>query len=406
MGSHFPVPARLGWLALAAALGGSFDARADSDEARDLTWKFGGQVQADHRASDGDGSFLWRRIRPSLELRWGQVLAFKVVPELTGGDFRLTDAYLDVALHPLATLRAGKARTPFGLERFQSSSTLAMNERGFPSELSPSRDLGLQLHGALAASRLEYGIGVFNGGVDGRDGRSANPDDAFDVAARVFFQPWKGDGGALEGLALGLSATSGDRQGAGNEVLPRYRTPGQATFFRYRASTQADGRQTRWSPQIAWVGGPIGVQGEYVSSRLHLRDIASGTRAAVDHHAWQVLGRWVLTGEDLDHRGAVKPARPFSPGKGHWGAFEATARLGRLDIDDDAFPLFADLDADGMATSASAWGMGLNWYPTRHLKLAANYTQASFGHPGIGADLPAAGREDEKTFFTRVQLTF
>ena len=50
----------------------------------------------------------------------------------------------------------------------------------------------------------------------------------------------------------------------------------------------------------------------------------------------------MLTGEDASYRGVVKPSEPFSPGKGGWGAWELVGRYGELEIDDDAFPLFAD----------------------------------------------------------------
>src|SRR5690606_16846510 len=113
-----------------------------------------------------------------------------------------------------------------------------------------------------------------------------------------------------------------------------------------------------------------------------------------------LTGSWVVTGEKASHRG-VKPNRPFAPGaEGGWGAFELVARYGELDVDDAAFPLFALPSAS--ASEASAWALGLNWYLTGHLKLAASYGHTSFtgGGPGGG------DRQDEKTFFTRAQFAF
>ncbi len=403
---HMPVDAtpsrRLGWLAWAAMMGVCTDARSSEGAWRRVEWKLGAQVQADHRAvTGGENDFLWRRIRPSLEGRWGEVVTLRIVPELTGGDVRLTDAYLDVALHPRAALRVGRFKTPIGMERLQSGSALAFNERGFTSELAPARDVGAQLHGRRADARLEYALGVFNGTPDGRDGHSANPDNAYDIAARVLVQPWKGSDHALSGLAFGMAASRGDRQGVGDGVLPRYRTPGQSTFFRYRSTVMADGSHERWSPQVSWHGGPFGLMGEYLASKQGLRDTVSAARTALDHRAWQVVGRWVVTGEDAGLRGVSQPARPFSPGAGQWGALEAVARVGRLDIDEDAFPVFAD--ASSSASSARSWGVGLNWYPGGNLKLAANYTDTRFAQ---GAPDAMSRRADERVFFTRVQLAF
>ena len=107
----------------------------------------------------------------------------------------------------------------------------------------------------------------------------------------------------------------------------------------------------------------------------------------------------VLTGEDASYRGVVKPAHPFTLDGEGWGAFEVVGRLGRLDIDDDAFPLFADPASAGV--SARSWGLGLNWYLTGNLKLVANYTETEFD-----AASGATPREDEKAFFTRTQFSF
>jgi phosphate-selective porin OprO/OprP len=276
-------------------------------------------------------------------------------------------------------------------------------ERGLPNELVPARDHGVQLQGEFAAGELGYAAGVFNGGVDGRDAAGSNPDNEFEASARVFWEPFKADANAWSGLGLGLAASVADVFGAGANFLPRYRTPGQAQFFAYRAEAAADGLRRRWSPQAYYYNGPLGLLGEYVTSEQEVR-LASGANAGrvehLEHAAWQLVGSWVLTGEDASYRGVARPNHPFTTGAAGWGAFELVARHGELDIDDDAFPLFAN-----PATSAGrvrAWSLGLNWYLTQNLKLVANYTQASFeGGAAAGAD-----REDEKSVFTRAQLSF
>ena len=364
--------------------------------------RLGALVQADHRAFIDDDArpqndtFLWRRLRPTLEGSWGDLVGFRLTPEFAGDGASIVDAWVDLKFSPAATVRVGKVKGPVGLERLQGGGATALVERGFPTELAPNRDIGAQLQGTLAKSKVSYVLGAYNGAPDGRDSPTTNPDDEFEFAGRLFFEPWKGGDGALSGLGFGIAASGGDKRGAGNNFLPRYRTPGQATFFGYRAAVAADGRHARWSPQAYWYAGPLGLLGEYIRSR---QDVAvAGTRASLDHRAWQLTGSWVLTGEQAGYRG-VKPDRPFAPGEGGWGAFELVARYGRLDIDDDAFPLFADPTVS--ATESTAWALGLNWYPTGSLKLVANYAQAAFAGGAAGGD-----REDEKTFFTRAQFSF
>ena len=368
--------------------------------------KLGVLAQADHRIFIDDeqrpqnDTFLWRRIRPTLQGSWGELVGFRITPELAGDGASIVDAYIDLKFSPAATLRVGKVKGPVALERLQSGPATAFVERGFPTELAPNRELGLQLQGALAKSKLSYVVGVYNGAPDGRDSPTTNPDDDFEFAGRLFFEPWKGSDGALSGLGFGIAGSTGDKTGAGNSFLPRYRTQGQATFFSYLGTVVADGEHTRWSPHAYWYAGPVGLLGEYIRSKQEVVDTATAARASLDHSAWSLSGRWVVTGEKASHRG-VKPHRPFAPGAdGGWGAFELVARYGELDVDDAAFPLFASPSAS--ASEASAWALGLNWYPTGHLKLAASYGHTSFtgGGPGGG------DRQDEKIFFTRAQFAF
>ena len=365
--------------------------------------KLGALVQADNRVFIDDDqrpqndSFLWRRIRPTLEGSWGELAGFRITPEFAGDSASIVDAWVDLKFSPAATLRVGKVKGPVALERLQGGGATAFIERGFPTELAPNRELGVQLQGALANAKLNYVVGVYNGAPDGRDSPTTNPDNDYEFAGRLFLEPWKGGDGALSGLGFGIAASTGDKHGAGNSFLPRYRTPGQATFFSYLASAAADGGHTRWSPQAYWYAGPVGVLGEYIRSSQDIVDTASGSRASLDHSAWQLTGSWVLTGEQASYRG-VRPNHPFAR-DGGWGAFELVARYGELDIDDAAFPLFASASAS--ASEATAWTLGLNWYLTGNLKLVANYAQAGFDGGAAGAD-----REDEKTFFTRAQFSF
>ncbi len=356
----------------------------------------------DHAPAQND-TFLLRTARPTIEGSLGKLVGFRLTPEFAGDNASIVDAYVDLRFSPAHTLRVGKFTSPVGLERLQSSSALSAVERSLPSELAPNRDIGVQLQGDLADGRFSYALGVFNGTVDGRDAVTSNPDNEFEYAGRVFFEPFRNDAGALSGLGFGLGASIGDKRGAGNNFLPRYRTPGQAQFFAYRSAVNADGEHFRWSPQAYYYRGRFGVLGEYIQSRQEVV-IASGANAGrrdkLENTAWQATAQWVLTGEDAGYRGVVKPSRPFRPGEEGWGAFELIARYGALDIDDDAFPLFAD-----RATSARQtrnWTLGLNWYLTSNLKLVFNYLDTTFrGGAGNAAD-----REDEKAIFSRLQVAF
>lgn len=254
-----------------------------------LELKVRGLVQADARFFIGDDktpqndTFLFRRIRPTLEGTWGPLIGFRLTPEFAGDSATIVDAYVDLKFDPRATVRIGKVKGPVGLERLQSGGAIALVERGFPTELAPNRDLGVQLQGEVFSNRLNYVVGVYNGAPDGRDAVTSNPDNEFEYAGRAFWEPFKNAANAWSGLGVGIAASVGDTFGTGNNILPRYRTPGQAQFFAYNTNVSADGLHRRLSPQGYFYRGPIGVLGEYITSEQEVR-VASGANAGRRKH--------------------------------------------------------------------------------------------------------------------------
>lgn len=370
----------------------------------DYEVKIRGLIQGDGRfflnddAVPQNDTFLLRTARPIIEGSLGKLVGFRFTPEFAGDSASIVDAYVDLRFDPAYTLRVGKFTSPVGLERLQSSSALSDIERSLASELAPNRDIGIQLQGDVADGRLGYAIGVFNGTVDGRDAATTNPDNNFEYAGRIFFEPFKNSANALSGLGFGIGASVGDKEGSGNNFLARYRTPGQVQFFNYRSAVLADGQQSRWSPQGYYYRNAFGLLAEYIVSKQELN--IGGVREDISNRAWQATASYVLTGEDASYRGVVKPSQPFNPGTGGWGAFEVVGRYGALEIDDAAFPLFADPSI--AASEATSWTLGLNWYLNSNLKLVVNYLQTSLdGGAAAGVD-----REDEKAVFTRLQVAF
>ncbi len=370
----------------------------------DYEIKIRGLIQGDGRffssgvPSGTYDTFLLRTARPTIEGTLGKWIGFRFTPEFAGDSASIVDAYADLKFSPAATVRLGKFTSPVGLERLQSSSALSDIERALPSELAPNRDIGVQLQGELAGSKLSYAVGVFNGTVDGRDAVTTNPDDEFEVAGRLFVEPFKDGAGFWSGLGFGIGGSVGDTIGTGNNILPRYRTPGQVQFFNYRSAVVADGKRTRWSPQGYFYRNGFGLLAEYIASKQELQ--VGAASAELENTAWQATASYVLTGENASYRGVVKPSKPFSPGKGGWGAWELVGRYGELEIDDGAFPLFADPVVS--ARRAKAWTLGVNWYLTSNLKLVVNYLDTQFeGGAAAGAD-----RDDEKAVFSRLQVAF
>lgn len=370
------------------------------------TLRLRGYAQADGRFYPTDdagaisNSFLLRRARPILEVTVGKYFGFRVMPDFAGSQATLQDAYWEGKFDPAFSVRAGKFKPPVGFERLQSATDITFAERGLPTNLAPSRDIGLQI-GGEAGEVFEYQAGIFNGAPD-----LGSPDgdlnDAKDLAARVFVRPIRN--GPLQGLGIGLSGSTGVEQGSATATdLAGYRSASQQTFFRYRTDALvpgntaiADGRRSRLAPHAYLALGPLGLLGEYTLNRQEVRSGATVTD--LTHTAWQASGSLFLTGEHAGFRSPA-PRKPFDLSAGTFGAVELAARYGELDIDDDAFPVFAD--PASAATRAKGLGLGVNWHLSRQVKVLVSYEHTTFEGGGEAGD-----RASEDFVVTRFQHSF
>ena len=361
-----------------------------------------GRFWLDDEERPATDTFLIRRARPIVEGTVFKIFDFRIMPDFGGGTTVLQDAYLDARFKPGFKLRAGKFKPPVGLERLQSATEILFVERAHPTSLVPNRDLGVQLFGDFAGGGISYAVGIFNGAPDAAN-TDADTNDAKDLAARLFFQPFLAGGGPLKGLGFGVAATTGKQEGTvAAPGLPSFRTPGQQTFFSYRSDTTAagtviaDGDRFRLSPQGYFYSGPFGLLTEYVISRQEVR---RGTvTEELEHKAWQVAGSWVLTGGEPTYK-SVNPKKNFDPAAGTYGAFELAARWSRLKLDDQTFPLFANPASS--AQNAESWAVGFNWYLNRSLRWMLDYERTQFEGGAATGD-----REDESVVFTRFQIAF
>jgi phosphate-selective porin OprO/OprP len=401
--------------------------------------KFRGLLQIDNRnysdvngvGADGKNisGFDFRRIRPTIE---GTVFGnydFRFTPEFgeaktanatsTSG---IVDAYIDARFQPWFKVRAGKFKPFVGLERLQSGSDLKFIERSYVSNnILPNRDLGAAIHGDVLDGKLNYSAGIYNGVVDGGDNSTSQDTNVDkDYAFRVFATPFKDDVGLLSGLGFGLAATHGNFKGtSAASGLPAYKTAGQeSSFFAYTSSSVfANGSRDRITPQAYYYYGPIGVIAEYARSS---QDVSNGTTTAnLDNNAWQIAASYLITGEDASFKG-VKPKQVFDTDKGGWGAWELVARYQENSIDNSAFSTASTgtgvrfADPRNNARSAKSWAAGVNWYLNQNVKIAVNYENTSFDGGGnttstgaaTGSFTNIADRPNEKTLFTRLQLSY
>jgi phosphate-selective porin OprO/OprP len=376
--------------------------------------KIRGYVQADGRfffENKGNGihdTFLLRRVRPIIEGTVYEKYDYRLMLDFANGITSSTnnnafvqDAYVNARFLPELQLQVGKFKEPVGLERLQSGANLTFVERAYPTQLVPNRDVGIQLHGTLW-NAVDYAVAGFNGVADGGSGDYDTDDSGKDFAARIFAHPFsEGSNQALKGLGFGVAGTWGEQEGP----LRSFVSPGQQKFFGYRSDAGtnivAGGGHWRLVPQAYYYYGPFGILGEYAISSQEIKREAGKTanRATVENTAWQVAASYILTGEENSFKPLV-PRRPFNFRGEGWGAWEIAARVSQLELDSAVFPLYADPSRS--AERAISYGIGLNWYLNKNVKVNLNYEHTDFDG-GAKSVVTASG---EDVLFSRVQFAF
>ncbi|MEI2725848.1 MAG: porin [Verrucomicrobiota bacterium] len=377
---------------------------------------------ADNPYLQGNDGFYLRRARPIIEGTVFRDFDFNLTPEFGGNTVQIYDAYMNYRYEPELQLKAGKFKGPVGFEMLQSDATLPFNERSLVTDFVPIRSLGVQLWGDLAGGAASYAAGVFNGSSDGRVANNSDFSDGKEFAGRLAFQPFKNnDIAALQGVGFGAggsySQVNSNTAGLPNTTggtLPGYVTSALQQFFAYNpavGTVYADGAHWRVSPYGNYTKGPFGLLGEYIISRQGVVNSATSVRANLVDSAWQASVQWVLTGEDASFTG-ITPKSPFDPRAGKWGAWQLVARFAQADLDSDAFPVFSDPTLS--APSAMSWGIGLNWWLNKNVRVLTSYSKTWFEgggdvNPAISRSLvpPATvTHQDENVFMTRLQLAF
>jgi phosphate-selective porin OprO/OprP len=371
------------------------------DESGDYRLQIRGYAHYDGRFFTGPGAglaadgFLARRVRPILQGSLGRYVEFNFMPDFGGGTAAVQDAWVDFKPAAWARVRAGKFKSPVGLERLQSATAIHLAERAYPTSALPNRDLGLMLHGVAAGEVVSYQVAVMNGAPDGGS-VDGDVNDGKDLEGRLFLSPFRRGKSVLSGLGFGVSGTRGTQTGA----LAAYRTGGQVNAIAPASGIAADGMRRRYSPQLSFYAGRVGLMAEFARSATEVRRASDGRRFEFETKAWQATLALAVAGGKPSF-GGLRPVRPFDPAKGQWGALELAGRVHALEIG-------AGTAAAGLIDTArsprkiQAWTAGVNWVLSRNLKQVVNFERSTF-HGGAAGGLD---RASENVFFIRTQLSF
>ena len=295
-------------------------------------------------------------------------VSFEVEGEV-GDDQPWRDVYADVKVHHTLRVRAGRFKVPFSLEQLTSPTELDFIARtAAVSDLAPSRDIGLMLHGRLAAKAIKYEGGVFE--IDAA-ARLWTAGATRTYAGRVTLAPLH-DGKSRGSDALEFSAAllRSDLP-EGRSSLNGHLVMGDTFFHRMFVN----GIRTRMGASLAWNATRGSVYGEWIRA-LDSRQgqaIDGGNLSDLVSTGGYAAGVWHLIARD-GHRWGHAPLR----------GIDLTGRVDRLAYGSTATSddVFLNPRADHVAPiGKDTWTAGVNWYVNRWVKIQANAVREQIVDP-------------------------
>jgi phosphate-selective porin OprO/OprP len=292
------------------------------------------------------------------------------------------DVYVNADYIKNAQIQVGKFKVPFGLDTTTGVSHNDFVYRSLGSiYLTPSRDVGGQVHGRFFKRGLNYWTGVFvHDGDNARSKKIQGGDTTF--ATRVTGLPLRHANADVFGQfeVGGAFATTSVSDDSFRPNGLRSRTVvTQDTFYE---SVYVKGRRQRYEADLDWTFGPGSMRAEYthVTDQRKNQSFTDGDLPDARYRSWYVSGTWILTGEHKTR--PVKAGDDFL--RGGFGAVEVAGRVERIWIDsadksDEPFAnprAFTILPSDNHAVT-----MGVNWTLNRFTKLQFNLIREQVGNP-------------------------
>jgi phosphate-selective porin OprO/OprP len=404
---------------LQANFGPGFELLSEDEE---FQLQFHQETQLDFKEFDPNGDqyarsgFVFPRVRAFFNGRVTKPWEYTFSINRGLGAIDVLDAFINYHNDDRMQLKIGRFMTPFNYEQFaiQNMWLFAPERSLFTSNLGLNRMIGAQLWGVTLERRLDYAVGVFNGP------RNSFEDfnESKDVMSYLNFRPFgeQEEGRLLRNLNLGGSFTYGTQD---NPLVPRaFRTASNASnasaadlfsppFFIFNPNVVERGQRTFWSAHAAYFFRQLSLFADYNGGVLRYAPSAEALDS-VDIPASGISAAfgYFLTGETMERRAVVEPLHPFNLSRSRFGlgAWELIFRYSSMELDRTAFDSGL---ADPQLWSNRAWitNLGVNWYPTRYIKVYVNWQHTEFGDPVLFRQ-PDFRQLTNQLFWLRVQLYF
>jgi phosphate-selective porin OprO and OprP len=366
-------------------LNGTFGARVEVDGAAFLT---------SGNLTDFDAGVQLRRLRLFAGGDCILILPVSYFVELgySADQFTLNQSYLlfsNIGL--IGNLQVGQFQPPMGLELITSSRDLTFMEPSAALQaIAPGIEAGVQIGQPIFHDRATWALGLFVPGAGGID--YGNASSSFGSAVGRFTclpiyhtDPDHPSGNRL--LHLGLSANIAY---SASSTL-RYQSRPESHIAPYVVDTGDIAATSAGTvgAEMAWVNGPLCLQGELIQSV-----VSEQSGGSANLGGFYAFASWYLTGESRPYdtqAGAFKrliPRHNFNFGHGGWGAMELTCRFSHTDL----------TEGNVHGGRLNLLMAGVNWHLTPHVKWMFNY--------GFGRVTSSPSQGYMNIFQTRVGVDF
>ena len=257
--------------------------------------------------------------------------------------------------------KVGKFKRPSLMEQRTSGNWTATIERSILNDLAGAV-VGKPKFGGVEVGFATKGdtpmsgaLGIYDNEIDENGG------DEYAVGARLSMAPQFGDGAFMHAGASYYRVDYSGRPYRVRSWLGMREPQGGARPFATNDFATDDVEQL--GLELAYAAGPFSLQGEYMSVES---DAATAASSDIDMSGYYVLAAYSLTGEPRGYKSSSGVFTGLKPASG-MGAWELVARYEDADV---------DVKARGAEASVKRAVLGVNWYPTRNVRMMLNYIDA------------------------------
>lgn len=323
----------------------------------DFKLKFGGRIMFDYafwntNINGTDESFSGSEFRRVRLFNSGQVyknVKYKVQFDFDGDGASFKDVYMEITKVPfVGNVKVGHFKEPFRLEALTSSKYMTFMERALPIAFSPERNVGLMLHNSFMDNKLSIQAGIFQNGLSDEE-QNGNRN----ITSRISYLPINNNDQLLH-LGIGFSS----RKNSDNTYSVSTRPENHMGNKLISASIENVEQTNLIGTEMAWVMGPLSVQGEYIMNTVDADETYNFTS-----YYGQIS--YFLTGEKRKYKNSLAGFDRVSPGKNlgndGMGALELAARYSSMDLSEANGGILNDIT------------LGLNWYLNPSTRIMFNY---------------------------------